>query len=88
MVFAKFLDKRVLVEIAGTVGIPAAVLGIAGRLLDKKFGTSPWILLAALFIALHLTLAIFIYRFRSLLASLSNPKPKAQMTNQAQNPND
>ena len=39
-------------ELGYLIAIPIVVFGIIGRILDNKFGTSPWILLAAIFISL------------------------------------
>ncbi len=35
-----------------TIAVPLVVLALAGRYLDKKLGTSPWILLAGILLSI------------------------------------
>jgi F0F1-type ATP synthase assembly protein I len=39
-------------ELGYTIAIPIVIFALGGRLLDKKLSTSPWLLLAGIFIAL------------------------------------
>ena len=39
-------------ELGYTIAIPIVVLALGGRLLDRKFGTSPWLLLIGIFISI------------------------------------
>jgi len=38
-----------------SIAIPLVALGLAGRFLDKKFNTSPWLLLAGVVLAISLS---------------------------------
>ena len=39
-------------ELGYTIAVPIVVLALAGRLLDRKFGTSPWLLLAGILVSI------------------------------------
>lgn len=39
-------------QLGYSIAIPLVVLALLGRLLDKKFGTSPWLLLAGVLVSL------------------------------------
>lgn len=39
-------------ELGYLIAIPLVVFALLGRILDRKFDTSPWILLAGIFLAL------------------------------------
>ena len=39
-------------ELGYTIAIPIVALALGGRLLDKKLGTSPWLLLTGIFLSL------------------------------------
>ena len=39
-------------ELGYTIAIPIVALALAGRWLDKKLGTSPWLLLAGVLISI------------------------------------
>lgn len=39
-------------ELGYTIAVPLVVLALGGRLLDRKLDTSPWLLLAGIFISL------------------------------------
>ena len=48
-------------ELGYTISVPLVVLALAGRFLDKWFKTSPWLLLAGVFLSIIITTWI-IYR--------------------------
>lgn len=48
-------------ELGYTIALPIALLGFGGAWLDKKFGTSPWIILLGIAISL-LVSGIAVYR--------------------------
>lgn len=58
--------KKTLRDIALYTAIPAVIFGVLGRLGDRRFGTSPWLLLGAMFVALHITLFFLLFRFKKL----------------------
>ena len=39
-------------ELGYTIAVPIVVLALAGRYLDKKLGTSPWILLIGILLSI------------------------------------
>lgn len=86
--FSVLLKRKIFREFAPVIAAPAVLFGVAGRLLDKRFGTSPWILVGMLFVALHVTLFIFIIRFRKLIGGFTGIKSKAPNPKQYQSPND
>jgi len=45
-------------ELGYSISIPLVVFTLGGRLLDKKLGTAPWLLLAGLFISIIVTFYI------------------------------
>ena len=42
-------------ELGFSIAIPLVVFALLGRYLDKKLGTSPWLLLAGILIAIAVT---------------------------------
>ena len=42
-------------QLGYTIAVPLVVLAFVGRFLDRKFGTSPWLLLAGILLALVVT---------------------------------
>ncbi len=61
------LTRKTIIYITLAILLPLLVLGIAGRVLDKHFNTSPWILLIAIFLALHATLILVILKVKDIL---------------------
>ena len=45
-------------ELGYSIAIPLVIFTLAGKLLDKKLGTSPWLLLIGLFISIIVTFYI------------------------------
>jgi len=48
-------------QLGYTIAIPAVIFALAGRVLDKKFNTSPLLLIIGLFVALTLS-SISVFR--------------------------
>jgi F0F1-type ATP synthase assembly protein I len=42
-------------QLGYSIAIPLVVLALGGRLLDKKFGTSPWLLLSGVILSLFIS---------------------------------
>ncbi len=42
-------------ELGYTIAIPIVLFALAGRMLDKKFDSSPWLLLVGIFVSILLT---------------------------------
>ena len=45
-------------ELGYSISIPLVIFTLGGRFLDRKFGTSPWLLLTGLFVSIIITLYI------------------------------
>jgi len=77
----KLFNRKILLEVVVAAGVPAASFGVAGSLLDKKFGTSPWILLVAVLVALHVTLILVLVRMRKFFSLLSTQNANLKTQN-------
>lgn len=47
-------------ELGYTIAVPLVILAFAGRWLDRRFDTSPWLLLSAIFVSIPIS-TIVIY---------------------------
>jgi len=48
-------------QLGYVIAIPLVILALAGRFIDKKYGTSPWFLIAGMFLALIIS-TFWVYR--------------------------
>lgn len=55
------------------VVIPLVVLGIGGRLLDKQFGTHPWIFLSGVVVSIILSTVLLIVRLQKIISRVTKP---------------
>lgn len=62
-------------ELGYTIVIPLVLFALAGRYADKHFGTSPWLLLAGMGLAITVTTFALVRKFSKLLAQMNPPKP-------------
>ena len=51
-------------QLGYSIAIPLVVLALGGRFLDKKFGTSPWLLLSG--VILSLFISTFLVYFKTI----------------------
>ena len=51
-------------QLGYSIAIPLVVLALGGRILDKKFGTSPWLLLSG--VILSLFISTFLVYFKTI----------------------
>lgn len=58
------------------IAVPLVLLALAGRWLDMKFHTSPWLLLAGMLLAIIFTTVMMVRKFSRLLKDLDQPPPK------------
>ena len=58
------------------VVLPLAALGIGGRLLDKHYGTSPWLFLTAMMISIFLSVFLLIVRLKKIIAKITSTSKK------------
>ncbi|MEK7606966.1 MAG: AtpZ/AtpI family protein [Patescibacteria group bacterium] len=59
-------------ELGYLIAVPIVIFGLIGRSIDRRFATSPWFLLAGIFVALVVT-AFAVYR--KTLGILKDEKP-------------
>ena len=62
--------KHPFLRVALSVAVPLVALGVPARLMDKRLETSPWILLGAIFVAMHVTLLFLLVQFKKTFTSL------------------
>lgn len=53
---------------------PLVVLGVAGRLLDKHFGTTPWLFLTGFVVSIAASTFLLITRLKKIIAKTLNQK--------------
>ncbi|NMC87441.1 MAG: AtpZ/AtpI family protein [Candidatus Moranbacteria bacterium] len=66
-------------ELGYSIAIPLVIFTLGGRLLDKKFGTSPWLLLIGLFLSIIVTFYIVYKKLMDIIRSeerMEKPKIK------------
>ncbi len=57
-------------QLGYTVAIPLVILALIGRLLDKKFGTSPWLLVVGIFLSLIISTIAVYYKTIKILGDV------------------
>ncbi|MBU1146542.1 AtpZ/AtpI family protein [Patescibacteria group bacterium] len=67
-------------QLGYSIAIPIVVLALGGRMLDKKFNTSPWLLLAGILLSLVVsTFAVYFKTIKILSeAGLENKENKKE----------
>ncbi len=61
-----------------TIAVPLVVLAIAGRLLDRHFGTKPWLFLIGIFLSIILSSAALLIKALSIMRSVTRETSKRQ----------
>lgn len=61
-------------ELGWMIVIPLVVFALAGRYADSVFGTSPWIFLGGVVIAIAATTILLISKFSRLMRDINLPK--------------
>ncbi|MBI4558855.1 MAG: AtpZ/AtpI family protein [Candidatus Hydrogenedentes bacterium] len=51
-----------------SIAVPVVAFVLAGRLLDKKFGTEPWMMLVAVILSIVVTTVIMVVQTRKVVA--------------------
>lgn len=59
-------------ELGYSIAIPLVLFTLGGRLLDKKLGTSPWLLLVGLFISIILTSYFVYHKITTIIKNQEN----------------
>lgn len=67
-----FSALKLSLELGYTIAIPIVVLALAGRLLDKKFDTSPWILIAGILISIIVSSIALVVKFNAIMKKMQN----------------
>lgn len=62
-------------ELGYTIVVPLVIFALAGRYADKKWHTSPWLLLSGMAVAIIVTTMLLIRKFSKLLRA-NSPPPK------------
>ncbi len=57
------------------VVIPLVALAVAGRFLDRKFGTTPWIFLAGVIVSIVISTILVVMRLNRIISQITNRKP-------------
>ncbi|RJO59422.1 AtpZ/AtpI family protein [Candidatus Parcubacteria bacterium] len=63
-------------EFGYVIAIPIVIFALLGRILDKKFGTSPWLLLAGILISILISSFGLIAKFKKMLKKLESDNRK------------
>jgi len=61
-------------ELGYMIAIPIVILAVGGAMLDKKMGTSPWMLLGGVVLAITITSFTVYYKVAKILGSLGKKK--------------
>lgn len=61
-------------ELGYTIVIPLVLFALAGRYADKQYGTSPWLLLTGMALAIIATTFALVRKFSKLIAQMNPPK--------------
>lgn len=65
-----------------TIALPLIGFALLGRFLDKKFDTSPWLLIGGAALAMVVSTLLLLSRFRQILSKMNPPIPKDMQKNQ------
>jgi len=63
-------------QLGYTIAIPLVVLALFGRFLDKKFDTSPWLLLTGIILSLLITSWLIYLKIAKIMNELSKCEKK------------
>lgn len=62
-------------ELGYTIVIPLVLFALVGRFADKQFGTSPWLLLAGMALAISVTTIALVRKFSKLINDMNKEIP-------------
>lgn len=65
-------------QLGYTIAIPLVVLALVGRFLDKRFGTSPWLLLVGVLLSLIVSTIAIYYKTVKILEETERESEKTQ----------
>jgi F0F1-type ATP synthase assembly protein I len=61
-------------ELGYVIAIPIVVFALGGRMLDKHFNSSPWLLLVGILISIVLSSIGLVWKFKKLMKAMETPK--------------
>ncbi|PIS41047.1 MAG: hypothetical protein COT26_00065 [Candidatus Kerfeldbacteria bacterium CG08_land_8_20_14_0_20_43_14] len=59
-------------ELGYVIAIPIVVFGLLGRFLDKKFHSSPWLLLAGIIVSIAISSFGLVSKFKKMLKKIED----------------
>ena len=65
-------------QLGYSIAIPLVLLALLGRFLDKRFGTSPWLLLVGIFLSLIVSTFAVYYKTVKILSETESESKEAQ----------
>jgi len=65
-----FSALKLSLELGYTIAIPIVALALLGRLLDKKFDTSPWILIAGIILSIIISSVALVVKFNTIMRKI------------------
>ena len=65
-----FSALKLSLELGYTIAIPIVVLALVGRLLDKKFDTSPWLLIAGIILSMAVSSVALVLKFNAVMRKI------------------
>lgn len=60
------------------IAVPLVAFAVLGRWMDQRFGTSPWLLLAGIFLSIVVTSFLILFRVQQLLSAIDNIEEKEE----------
>lgn len=61
---------KLSLEFGYTIAIPIVIFALAGRMLDKKFDTSPWLLIVGILISIIVSSIGLVMKFNSVMRKI------------------
>jgi F0F1-type ATP synthase assembly protein I len=61
-------------ELGYVIAVPIVIFALGGRMLDKHFHSSPWLLLAGILISIILSSIGLVWKFKKLMNAMETPK--------------
>lgn len=55
--------------------VPLVALGVSGRFLDKRLGTSPWFLLGGFILSIAISMTLLVVRLKKIIGKITKQPP-------------
>lgn len=65
-------------QLGYTIAVPLVVLALAGRLADRNFGTSPWLLLVGIVLSIAISTLLVVRKTQAIIDSSAAPTDRSQ----------